>query len=82
MTDKPFGIMTDDELRNELAKWEQSVETAPGWSSAYFAACQLKAVVREGIQRGLPFRNKYPIRVGNAPLAPRVAADTDGRETE
>ena len=64
MSNKDFREMTDAELRDELAVWERHVETAPGWSSAYFAATQLRAVVTIGNERGLGFTNKYPIRIG------------------
>lgn len=64
MADKPFQEMTDDELRQEQTTWEKYVETAAGWSSAYFAAKTLKSVCAEGNRRGLNFENKFPITVG------------------
>lgn len=62
--DKPYHEMADDELRTELMIWEKHVERAGGWASAYFAACQVKAIVATGNRRGLGMVNKYPIKTG------------------
>jgi hypothetical protein len=61
---KPYREMSDDELRLELTKWEHSVENASGWTSAHFAAQQVKAIVGEGNRRGLGFVNNHTIMVG------------------
>ncbi len=64
MADKPYREMDDAELREAHTTWENYVATAAGWASAYFAACQVKAIVREGDRRGLGLVNNYPIKVG------------------
>lgn len=66
MADKALCLMTDDELRAELAVWEGHVADAKGWSSAYCAAKVLAGVVREGNRRNLNFVNKFPISKGAA----------------
>jgi hypothetical protein len=61
MPDKPFHEMTDDELHNNLKFWEERTDKATGWSSAYFAAKQVKQIVDTANQRGLGFINRFPI---------------------
>jgi hypothetical protein len=62
MAEKPYYLMDDTELRAALSTWERNVETATGWASAYFAACQLRTIVETGNKRGLAFENRFPIR--------------------
>lgn len=64
MAEKRYGDMNDDELREAHATWEGHVAAATGWASAYMAACQVKAIVRESDRRGLGLINNYPIKVG------------------
>ncbi len=60
----PYISMTDMNLKEELLKWEQHIETATGWPSAYFAAKQIAEIVAEGNKRGLGLVNNYPIKRG------------------
>lgn len=64
MADKPYYEMTDDELADALRTWEGHVETAGGWSSAYFAARQCEGIERVAISRGLPLRTKHHVKAG------------------
>lgn len=61
--EKQYGEMKDDELRDAMAEWGQRVDEASGWSSAYFAAKQCKAIGDIAERRGLDIENKWPIRV-------------------
>ena len=63
MADKPYYEMSDAELHAELVKWETNVDEAGGWSSAYFAAKQVEAIVATGNRRGLGMVNRHPIKV-------------------
>ena len=56
--------MTDVELREEIRAWEGRVENAGCFSSAYFAAQQLRNAIAAANRRGLNVINKHPIKVG------------------
>ena len=60
-----YRDMTDDELRAALLEWSERVATAPGWSSAYSHATQVKSIVDEGNRRGLDLVNPHPITIVN-----------------
>ena len=64
MTDLNYSEMTPLALSQEWKVWCDHVESAAGFPSAYFAAKQLAAVVREQERRGIPTRNPHPIRIG------------------
>lgn len=62
---KQWHEMSDAQLIASHKYWTEEVMTAPGWSSAYFAAMQLEGCQRESDKRGLGLRNKY--RLGRTP---------------
>lgn len=55
------AMLSDDELRAQIAEWEDKVENASGFPSAKEAAIQLKWLVHEANDRGWNLKNKYPI---------------------
>ena len=64
MSDKPYSETTNEELLEELIKWELNAEEATGWSSLYFAAKQIEIIIKEADRRGISWANKYPIMRG------------------
>lgn len=60
-SNRPYVEMTDSELASELREWESLVESAAGWSSAYFAARQCEAIERTAQFRGFPLTTKHHV---------------------
>lgn len=61
---KPYDKMSIDELHGSVAFWTEAVNNASGWSSAYFAAKELKAAIAWLARRGITMKNPYPIMRG------------------
>ena len=56
MADKPFGEMTDAELRIEFERWDREVREATGWGAALAQAAEWRDACERlmrcrGIQR-------------------------------
>lgn len=62
--DKDYATMDEAELRGSLDYWAAHCASAPGWSSAYFAATQLKHICSFAAARGIELINPYPIKYG------------------
>lgn len=61
---KPYANMTDPELRLAHAYWSDQCKSAPGWSSAYFNATQVRDATAESDRRGLGLVNEHKIKLG------------------
>lgn len=64
MSEKHYQEMTDGELTLAMEEWGKRVDSAAGWTSAYFAAKQCASIEREAKVRRISIENRWPIRRG------------------
>ena len=63
MANTPYSEITDVELFIAMREWGDHVDSATGWSSAYMAATECRAIEVEAHKRGLEIVNNWKIQV-------------------